>query len=411
MLRSTVLISLSVLIFFLSGCEINPQPPTKPVIDQTLPQVTDIKFLNEVSEVGFEWVPSFDDRVEGYYIYRSTPNSQNDKLQRIATIKDKYTSHFVDVKLMPQTKYYYRFSTFSRDKRESVPSDTIATETLPLIESVSFIKAITGLPSRVKLIWRPHTSQRVESYLIERNEFNSTEWKQIAKVDGRLNAEYIDAGLKENRVFRYRVKVKTYDGLISKSSQIVEAGTKPLPKEVHGLTASYDIPKKIALNWNAAIENDFSYYKIYRALNPFIFYTYLAKTQDTFYEDLINENGSSYYYLVTSVDKDGLESLKQKVSIKGSTLAIPEAVYISSSNYDGKSIRIEWKNQDDRAIRYNVIKEFSGQKQVITGITSTQFIDENVVAGVEYKYNVVAIDKFGLSSKNSENTIIEIPKE
>ncbi|MDA3908512.1 MAG: hypothetical protein PF437_05445 [Sulfurimonas sp.] len=293
MKKLIVLISLSVLILFVSGCQNTLQPPAKPVIDQSLPILSNIKFLTEVTEVGFEWEPSSDERVSGYYIYRSNPEVTNGKLTRIATIKDKYSSHFVDTKLKPQTEYSYQFSTYSQAKRESRQSETLVAKTQPLIESISFLKAITGLPNRVKLIWRPHTSQRVEGYIIERNEFSSTKWEELASVNGRLTAEYIDSGLKENRVFRYRVKVKTYDGLISKESEIVQAGTKPLPIGIKNLSASRDIPKKIVLNWSASTEKDFSYYKVYRAINPLLFYTYLAKTKDITYEDLLNENGSS----------------------------------------------------------------------------------------------------------------------
>jgi len=405
------LISLSVLVLFVSGCTTDPQPPKKPVIDQSLPKLTDIKFLSEVTEVGFEWKPSFDERVSGYYIYRSNPEVQNGKLERIATIKDKYSSHFVDTKLKPETQYYYRFSTYSKNKRESVAGDTISVTTAPLIKSVAFIKAITGLPHRVKLIWRPHSSQRVASYIIQRNEFTSTTWKQLAVVKGRLNAEYIDGGLKENRVYRYRVKVKTYDGLISKPSQIVEAGTKPLPIEIKNLRATTDVPKKILLNWDSAVEKDFSYYKVYRAINPMLFYSYLAKTEDTQYEDLINANGKSYYYYVTTVDKDGLESPRQQNAIAGSSLAVPDTVYITSSNHDGRSINITWKSLDKRAVKYSVIKQYKGKKKVFTGVQGNSFNDSDVVRGVEYKYNVVAIDKYGLASKSSESTIIEMPKE
>lgn len=411
MKRWIALISLSVLALFVSGCTDTPQPPKKPVIDQTLPKLADIKFLAEVTEVGFEWKPSFEERVSGYYIYRSNPAVQNGKLARIATIKDKYSSHFVDTGLKPETQYYYRFSTFSKEKRESVASDTIGVSTAPLLKSVAFVKAITGLPHRVKLIWRPHTSQRVASYIIERNEFSSTKWERLAKIKGRLNAEYIDAGLEENRVFRYRVKVETYDGLVSKPSQIVEAGTKPLPIEIQNLTATVDVPKKIVLNWSASVEKDFSYYKVYRALNPMLFYSYLAKTKDTKYEDLINTNGKSYYYFVTTVDKDGLESPRQQNAVAGSSLAVPDSVYITSSNHDGKSINITWKNKDNRAVKYNVIKNYKDKKKVFTGIQNKSFNDADVVRGVEYKYNVVAIDKYGLASKKSENTIIEMPKE
>ena len=405
------LISLSVLILFVSGCSDEPQPPKKPVIDQTLPKLTDMKFLSDITEVGFEWKPSFDERVSGYYIYRSNPEVQNGKLERIATIKDKYSSHYVDTKLKPETQYYYRFSTFSHNKRESVASDTISATTLPLVESVAFVKAITGLPHRVKLVWRPHTSARVSAYIIEKNKFTSTQWKRLAKVKGRLNAEYIDAELEENKVFRYRVRVETYDGLISKPSKIVEAGTKPLPIEIKNLQASLDIPKKIVLKWEVSENKDFSYYKVYRAINPMLFYSYLAKTQDVEYEDLINSNGKSYYYFVTAVDKDGLESPRQQNALVGSSLAVPDSVYITSSNHDGRSINITWKNKDTRSVKYNVIKEYDGKKKVFTNVKTQSFNDSDVVRGIEYKYNVVAIDKYGLASKESENTIIEMPKE
>lgn len=405
------LISLSVLVLFVSGCQNNPQPPKKPLIDQTLPKLTDIKFLTEITEVGFEWKPSFDERVSGYYIYRSNPEVTGAKLQRIATITDKYTSHFVDTKLKPSTTYQYRFSAYSFDKRESIASDTIRATTKPLIESVSFIKSITGLPNRVKLIWRPHSSQRVASYIVERNEFSSTKWDVLGQVNGRLNAEYIDAGLKDNKVYRYRVKVKTYDGLLSKPSEIVEAGTKPLPIMIKNLTATVDVPKKIVLKWNSAIEKDFSYYKVYRAVNPLLFYSYLAKTIDTSYEDLINSNGSSYYYYVTTVDKDGLESPRQGSPVTGTTLPIPSTVYITSSNHDGRSINLTWDTMDSRATRFNVIKEYKDKKKIFTSITSNNFTDSDVARGIEYTYKVIAIDKYGLASKESQSIVIKMPKE
>jgi len=410
MKRWTVLISLSILALFVSGCTNDPKPQKKVVIDQTLPKLMDIKFLADVTEIGFEWKPSSDERVSGYYIYRSNPKNSNGKLGRIATIKDKYSSHFVDTGLKPGTQYYYRFSTFSADKRESVAGDTIGVNTSALLKSVVFLKAITGLPNRVKLIWRPHSSARVASYIIERNDFASTKWKNLAKVKGRLSAEYIDGGLKDNRVYRYRVKVKTYDGLISEPSQIVEAGTKPLPIEIKNLTTTTNIPKKIVLQWSPAVEKDFSYYKVYRAINTILFYSYIAKTKDTRYEDLINENGKSYYYFVTTVDKDGLESPRQQTAIAGTSLAVPDTVYITSSNNDSRSINITWNSRDNRAVKYNVIKEYNGKKKVFTGIRGNSFNDSDVIRGVEYKYNVIAIDKYGLASKESENTIIEIPK-
>ncbi len=406
------LITLStVSILFFSGCQITPQTPTKPLIDSSLPTVANIKTLSNMTEVGFEWKPNYDERVMGYYVYRSNPKVQSNKLQRVATIKDRYSSHFVDTKLLPQTQYYYRFSTFSAQKRESVPSEMITVSTTRMIPSVAFIKAIVGLPNRVKIIWRPEEYPSVSSYIIERNDLSSTDWRKIADVKGRLSAEYIDANLKDNYLYRYRIRVKTCSGLVSDPSQIVEAHTKPLPPMVENVRATQNEPKKIILSWNASTIPDFSYYKVYRTINPILFYSYYAKTKNARFEDLVNDNGKTYYYKVTEVDTDGLESPRQSSPIAGSTLAVPEKVSITSVNQDGKSIMLTWTNNDDRAVSYNIIKEFNSKKQNITGLSSFSYQDRDVIPGVEYKYSVVTLDKYGLESEPSEPVLVTIPKD
>lgn len=405
------IILLVVSILFFSGCQNSPIPSSKPIIDPSLPTVVGLKVLTDITEIGFEWSPKYDERVAGYYVYRSDPKEQTGKLHRIATIKDRYSSHFVDTKLSPQTKYYYRFSTFSKDGRESVPSEMITATTKRMIPSVAYLKAITGLPHRVKIIWRPLEYPRVSSYIIERNDLSSVEWKKIATVKGRLSAEYIDAGLKNNYLYKYRIRVKTFDGVVSKPSQIVEASTKPLPAMVENVRATHDLPKKIVLSWDASLNPDISYYKIYRTINPILFYSYYAKTKDTKFVDLINQNGKSYYYKVTAVDKDGLESPKQSSPIVGSTLAIPSSVSITSIKQGDNSVMLTWTANDDRAVSYNIKKEFKGKVQNLTGIRSFSYQDRDVYPGVEYKYSVVALDKYGLASKPSEPILITIPKE
>ena len=364
-----------------------------------------------MTEVGFEWVPSYDERVVGYYLYRSNPTKNDGKLERIAVIDEKYASHYVDTNLLPETAYYYRMSTFSAAKQESEPSPTVNVMTQPLLKSVPFIQAIVGLPNRVKLIWRPHPFQRVASYIIERNELKTEKWTKIAEVKGRLNAEYIDGGLKDNHVYRYRVLVKTYDGIISRPSQMVEAQTKPLPKTIKNITASRDIPKKIVLHWDAATEKDVSYYKVYSAPTSILFYTYLAKTKETSFEDLINSNGTDRYYKVTAVDEDGLESLKQENPIMGTTLGVPLSPAVNQARHDSRQIFLSWSQTDGRAVKYEIIKTGAGKEEHIQGITQSQFTDMDVHPGREYTYKIIAIDQFGLASKPSEDVVITLPKE
>ncbi|MFV0482329.1 MAG: fibronectin type III domain-containing protein [Campylobacteraceae bacterium] len=401
--------SLIILALFVSGCTTSPSTPERPAVDVTLPKVENIKTISGITDVGFEWNPTYDSRVNGYHIYRANASEQS--MQRVATINDRYTSHYVDTKLAPSTNYIYRMSTFSNTKQESESSATINVVTNPTIESVSFLTALTGLPNRVKLIWRPHTSPVVNSYLIERSEINNDKWSQIATVSGRLNAEYIDSGLTDSKSYKYRVRVKTYDGLTSGPSTIVEAITKPLPPIVENLKATRDEPKRVVISWSPSSKEDIAYYKVYRASSLNLFYSYLAKTNDTTFEDLLNDNGVARYYYVTAVDKDELESPRQVQPAMGTTLAVPDAPIINVVKQDGRSILLGWSDSSNRAVKYNITKKHKDGSLVLTNISSNSYIDSDVLSGVEYTYTIVAIDAFGLSSKSSEKIVVSIPQE
>ena len=165
-----------------------------------------------MTEVGFEWNPVTDESVVGYYLYRSNPNDANSKMQLVANIKDRFATHYVDRDLAPETTYSYQMRTYS--------SNAI---------SVPFAQAITGLPGRVKVIWRPHPDSTVASYIIQRSDAGANKFSQVAEVNGRLNAEYIDTEVKPGRSYEYRILVKTSSGVISKPSQNISATTKELP--------------------------------------------------------------------------------------------------------------------------------------------------------------------------------------
>lgn len=402
----------------INGCEKTLETPKEPVVDASLPRVESIRTLPGSTEVGFEWTPIYSAQIEGYYLYRQSGNS----MKKIATIKDRYVSHYVDTELKPNTSYTYQMSTYSADKHESGLSmmanvTTLAPvakmATLGSIDSVSFINAISDLPARIKIIWRPHSVENVEYYIIERNEYKSTSWDEVGKVKGRLNAEYIDKDIKDNYAYRYRIKVKTSDGVVSKPSDMVEAHSKPLPRGITGVQATSNLPKKIIVTWNASTTSDFAYYKIYRSPTSSLFYSFYGKTVNTEFEDLINDNGKTYYYRVVAVDVDGLES-KQEGTISGMTLSALNPPVVSSAKYDGNAIYITWGG-DDNAVKYTITKEFEmagkTQKQSFTGIFESNFIDQDTARGTEYKYKIIAIDKYGIASNPSDSVIITIPKE
>ncbi|MRJ03000.1 MAG: fibronectin type III domain-containing protein [Epsilonproteobacteria bacterium] len=388
--------------FLLSGCGGISPKPAKPKVDRSLPTVTKIRTLSDVTAIALEWTPIYDEKIEGYYLYRG---ERNGPLKRIAKIGDRYSSHYLDRGLQPGHLYRYRITSF-KGGSESPPSQPVEVKTLPIPDSVPFISAIDHLPREVKLIWRPHPYLKIDRYILERREPKDREWQKIAEIKGRLNVEYIDRGLKDNRVYYYRLFAKSCDGLLSRPSKVIEASTKPRPSTVRGLTASRNLPRKIVVQWKRNPEEDIAYYKVYKSLFEIGPYVVEAKVQGTSYTDKIKEDGVRRYYKVTAVDRDGLESFKQYVPVVGETLPKPLHPLIIRHDFDGKRVELVWEPQDNRAVSYIVKKReivglFKYNDYIFKNIHSTRFVDTKLRPDAKYIYRVYAVDRYGLQSDPS----------
>ncbi len=390
-----------------SGCATKSVTPEVPKVRTDLPKVESIKTLSDMNSVGFEWKMITSGRIEGYLLYRLDPGSRDGKLKRVATISDRYSSHYVDENLQPGSLYVYQMSTYTADGYESLQSKPVRVKTAPMVPSVSFLRAIANLPERIKLIWRPHQDLRVNGYIVERTTVSEPgKWEKIAEVENRLSAEYIDRQIKPEEVYVYRVKVKLCNGLVSGPSTAVKAITKALPKPPLNLSATQDLPRKIHLEWQPSPTHDVVYYKVYRSPFANAFYSYRAKTDKPFFDDKVDDDGKIYYYKVSAVDKDGLESPIPEVPVMGSTLAKPSAPTITAAKTAFNQGIIIWEPGDDRADRYDVIRThwegLTRQERTFANIYGNKFVDKFMKPGVKYTYRVVEIDRNGLRSEPSE---------
>jgi fibronectin type 3 domain-containing protein len=277
--------TLAVTLALFSGCTQQPTPPAEPQIDPTLPTVSVNGHIESMSSIAFEWKPLADTRVKGYYVYRNDPEGENPKLSRHATVKSRFVSHYTDKDLKPNTTYIYRFSSHNKAMQESEASKTYRVTTKPVLTSVSFFDSIGNLPRMAKLIWRPHDNPSVKGYIVERQNVEQPDWIEIATVESRLQAEYIDMDLDDNRVYKYRLRAVTYEGIKSTPSDIAKVVTKPLPPVIEGLTATTDLPKKISLSWEASDIKDLAFYNIYRSDSSDGSYDYYVKLNETKFID------------------------------------------------------------------------------------------------------------------------------
>lgn len=388
----------------MSGCALSSLPTSKKnTLNTELATISNFNTISEMTQIAFEWERSEDPNVAGYYIYRAKDGGE---LQKIATINDRFSTHYVDTGLEPSTSYQYAMSTYDKDGAHSQMGTIYTLQTLGALPAVEFVQVVTNLPLRAKIIWSPHEDLRVSSYVIERSKAGTNNWSKIAEVKGRLSAEYIDSGLKPEDSFDYRVRAKSADGVLGEPSVAQNSTTKALPLPVTNLSASLDQPKKITLSWQAPAQDDIDHYVIYSARSKYLPATKLGTTKETSYEDYISANGSSRFYKITAVDTSGLEGEKPSSSVEGQTLPAPEQPYIIMSSYVNGGIDIAW-NPVPRAQKYIIYKSSKIGNEAIE-VTSTRYFDSNVQNTQTYKYEVSAVDEYGLESDKSKTAKVEL---
>jgi len=413
-----IAISLTVLLLITSGCSTpKPAKTESAVIDKTLPVVTLTKkgVMVDMKSVAFEWNSITDPRVKGIYIYKKVPvKGGMSELQYLTTIENRFKTHYVDNSVKPNTRYSYVLKTFSADA-EGKYSKEILVKTLPVLESVSWIHSITGMPRVAKIIWRPHLNEKVKAYIIERKTLENGSWKKIATIQGRLNAEYIDKKLHDNYAYMYRLRAVTYNGIISMPSEIVKVVTKALPHSINNIKATTNIAHKITITWDAFKEADFLYYYLYRsdAINGN--YKLIAKLYNNYFTDKIDKNGKTYFYRVSAVDKDGLESISNIYSIQGMTLSRPGAPAIVEAKIIKNRVKLVWSKSDPCSVSYIVIKKqkkgwFKEITKEFSGIKGNTFIDKNIEPDSTYTYFVESVDKNAMHSNESVSVKIITPK-
>lgn len=409
-----------VLIVLFNGCNFlnNLTTPSSSIIDKSIPSVkySSIKSIPDITSIAFEWEKVDNHKVVGYNFYRTKLNKQSKNLKLVKTVDNRYTTHYLDTNLEPNTKYAYQISAKTKDGKESETTKAYIVKTLPKIPALSFIQAISNLPNRIKISWRPQQDQRVEYYKIERYNNTINDWENIKTINGRLQSEYIDTNLDNNETFKYKVTSYTFDNIPSIPSKIVEATTKKVPFSVQNLTISTNLPKQIKLSWQPSPSKDVVKYIIYRS--PFKILGYIKKyeldSNKLTFTDKIKENGKDYYYKIFAVDKDGLKSASNE-AIRGTTLSKPAQPIITQGQIIGNQVILNWIPGDNRTISYNVYKRvkkslFDSKTFKFTNIKALKFEDTNLVNDVEYFYTVQAIDKNGIVSDKTDEINLNLPK-
>ncbi|KIM10672.1 MAG: hypothetical protein KU37_10340 [Sulfuricurvum sp. PC08-66] len=392
---------------WIAGCSKHTQPHQF-IIDENIPQITRFQSIGDISAIALEWEPNHDPMVKGYNIYRQRQESEEAQFVRIASINDRFVSHYVDKNLPSEQKYLYQITAFNEKGQESKPSQIIPTITRPIFKSVVYITGIDMMPRKAKLIWRPHQNERISGYVVERKEPSEKEWRVVATLTHRYTVEYIDSYLKDNTTYMYRLKAVTFDNLLSTPSDIVTVTTKPLPTPIIEVNTTTELPQKIRLEWAKHTQKDISHYNIYRSNESKGSFGFLAKRTTPLFTDEIKEHGKGYFYQVSAVDFDGLESMRTQ-EWYGQSIARPNSPQSLNYTQEGNVTTLTWQKGDPRTRAYRInIQEKTGWfslKNTQHEQTTTTFVYTQQT-NTPTTYSVEAIDEYNISSISAVTTPI-----
>ena len=252
-------------------------------------------------EVALTWKANDEEEVKGYRLHRS--HDVKGPLSIIKDLAGRGKNRFVDTKLEDNTAYCYRVTSYNKVNVESIMSNTACATTKPRPKKPEGLKGVKLQVRKTPLKWTSNPEKDIVLYYIYRSSDKGQKFPRIAKISGKTN--YIDEGLENGHEYQYKIQAEDKDKLTSDFSNIITIRTKPKPKAPGGLEIKSE-GGRIELIWIKNTDADISHYIIYEKV---LFFPKKVKTvtSNSFTISGLSP-GKKKTYVVTAVDKDGLES-------------------------------------------------------------------------------------------------------
>ena len=370
-----------------------------------------INYLNisiNNSRVKLLWNESKNSQVT-YNVYRS--NLINGKYKKV-NIKPISKNFYVD-KTTTSGKNYYYYVTVVSSLGESKPSSKKLVSALDVIapEEVQNVKANVK-PGKINLTWNKVKDKNLLGYRVyfamDKND------KYYARVNDKIikDNKYTHTLPKSLSRFNYYYKVTAVDKRFneSKDSNIV---TVKLPDVIAPKQPTFSMYKvytnKIYLQWTPVYDYDLSHYNIYTQEGTKLVKLNSKKLLKTKFELINYKLEGIKKFIVTSVDKSGNESLKDKHILlnKRDTKApiiknidytqtkegIEISLNISDSDYNG----FEVYRSSGKSLEFYKISNF---------IKTKSYIDKTLSKDTKQWYQLWVYDKAGNIKKSDTKEIL-----
>ena len=261
----------------------------------------------------------------------------------------------------------------------------------PAAPTVTMTYSDSGKP---KLTWNAVSG--ATSYRVFRSESRGTGYSLLGTTTA---TSYTNTGAAVGKTYYYRVKAVNSVGT-SGYSNIVSGKAKTAAPAAPSVTIGNSSTGKPQLTWKAV--SGAVKYEVYRSTRQNSGYSLLGTTTATSYVNTGASTGTTYYYRVKAVNRNGMASGYSNIVSGKAKAAAPAAPSVTAGNSSTGKPRLTWKAVSG-AVSYRIYRsESRGTGYSLLGTTSsTSYVNTGAAAGKTYYYRVKAVNRDGMASAYS----------
>ena len=258
----------------------------------------------------------------------------------------------------------------------------------PAAPTVTMTYSDSGKP---KLTWNAVSG--ATSYRVFRSESRGTGYSLLGTTS---STSYTNTGAAVGKTYYYRVKAVNNVGT-SGYSNIVSGKAKTAAPAAPSVTIGNSSTGKPQLTWKAV--SGAVKYEVYRSTRQNSGYSLLGTTTSTSYVNTGASTGTTYYYRVKAVNRDGMASGYSNIVSGKAKAAAPAAPSVTAGNSSTGKPRLTWKAVSG-AVSYRIYRsESRGTGYSLLGTTTaTSYVNTGAAVGKTYYYRVKAVNRDGMAS-------------
>jgi len=373
----------------------------------------------EVRCVPLSWAESPEADVVRYDIYQA--RSAEGPFEKIGTAAGRATTSFIDGGSNPgnledEGVYFYRVRAINAVTAESADSETVRAITRSVPPEVRKVAAVSARPREIPLTWEVSPDASVVGYEVWRSVAGADDWTQIARLNGRDVASYLDRGgekdgtklgrLADGTEYEYKVIAFNTANVRSSASATVRAKTKVIPVPPAGIEVTTNVAESVRLTWKPNPEPDVNGYLVEVSKRPDDGFRKLTVVRIGGGAALLADDpdlapNTIRYYRIQALDREGLVSQWSEV-VRGRSKPVPDAPTGLALVPDGNTLRLVWQPPPQEDVtQYKVwVKRMFGWDLIATTLTPEYRLEPADLAKPP-TLAVTAVDKDRLESEKS----------